>query len=231
MAAKKKRTSARPAKKGTAKKRTAPSPNTKTRGRRRKVVTTKKAQDAAEAVAKVAKDNDAVGGRGLTAAKRRLRDTAIAARFAAGWTQQMIAIEFGITERQVRRVLDDHGKMPSGLDARPIELIEELLRGYRVDIADFEAMAHAFAEKHPAAAIGAKKGARDSRESYGQLLLALGKLPTNWELFRSEAQMVRIAEGMVETLEGLVRGDVAPEAALAHFRSLLPQGTPELTAG
>jgi predicted methyltransferase MtxX (methanogen marker protein 4) len=93
-------------------------------------------------------------------------------------------------------------------------------------------MADRYAEAHPAAAVGAMRLARETHTQYIQLLMALGKLPQNLELFRSEAMMQRIAEEMVEKLEAFVRGEVEAAELLVFFRTLLPEQptVPQLTA-
>lgn len=226
------RTSARPVKQAAAKKvakKAAPKKrvNVAAAKRARKQPTPAQSKAAAKA-AQQAQDADAIGGKGLSAHQRQIRDTAVIARLATGVTQVMVAEEFKITERQVRRIETERAKMPSGLDERPMDILEGLMRAYRADIADFEAMAYLYRNSFPSAAVGAKKAARETRREYVEMLFALGKLPTNLELFKSEAAMMRYAEQMIDVLEALVRGDTSPEDALSFFRSLIPDRPAEL---
>lgn len=204
----------------------------KTRTRRKADRAPKAAAKRAESAAQAAKAAGAVSrsGKGLTMAQRRLRDSAIVARLAAGWTQEMVAEEFGLTDRQVRRIASETQATLTALDKRPMQVLEDLLRGYERAVVDFEAMAHEWAAAHPNAAMGAKRAALDTRVAVAELLMRLGKLPRNLELFRSEAQMLRIAEEMVGKLEDLARGDASADDVLVFFRALLPDQPRELTA-
>jgi hypothetical protein len=55
----------------------------------------------------------------------------------------------------------------------------------------------------------------------------LGKLPSNLELFKSEAQMTQIALAMSKMLEDVVAGEKTAEEALAFFEGIVP-GAAEL---
>jgi len=182
-----------------------------------------RAAEHAEKAAATAKAKGATGGK-LSVMARQLRDTAIRARDAAGWTSPMIADEFEITDRQVRRVLADGKKMPSGIDDAPMEILEDLLRGFRGSIASFEAMAFDYRESHPNVALGAKRAADDARDRYAQLLSVVGKLPDNLELFRAESVLRGIAKEMGELMPKLEAGEITATEASAFFRSLVTDG-------
>jgi hypothetical protein len=200
-------------------KRTAKTP-TKTR----KARVPPNAKAAGERAVAVAKAKGAVG-RNVTIMQRQLRDSAIVARATAGWSTAMIAAEFEITDRQVRRVLADERKMPSGLDDAPIEILEDLLRAYRGSIADFQAMAYEYRESHPNVALGAMRAADDARDRYAHLLAVAGKLPENLELFRAESVLRRLADEMVETMERVEVGEMSAGEAGDFFGSLVGAGS------
>jgi len=160
-------------------------------------------------------------GRRITMGQRRLRDSAIIARAAAGWTHKMIAEEFELTDRQVRRILNERGSLPSGLDERPLDLIEDLARGLRASIADFEAMAYDNSDRNPNAALGAKKAAAEARWNLAVLLRSLGKLPDDLSSFRSEAEIAQVAQAMVDKLQDVVRKEATPADALEFFCGLV----------
>jgi predicted transcriptional regulator len=200
-------------------KRTAKTP-TKTR----KARVPPNAKAAGERAVAVAKAKGAVG-RNVTIMQRQLRDSAIVARATAGWSTAMIAEEFEITDRQVRRVLADERKMPSGLDDAPIEILEDMLRSYRGSIADFQAMAYEYRESHPNVALGAKRAADDARDRYAHLLTVAGKLPENLELFRAESVLRRLADEMIETMERVEVGEMTAGEAGDFFRSLVSAGS------
>jgi hypothetical protein len=181
------------------------------------------AAKVAEKAATKAKASGAVG-RSITTLQRQLRDSAIVARSAAGWTAVMIADEFEITERQVRRVLADRAALPSGADQEPTELLNELLCGFRASVGDFEAMAHRYREDHPAVAVSAKKAANDARGHYAELLAQTGMLPDDLALVRAEGVLRRLVEEMVVTVERVEAGELSPGEAAAFFREMVGAG-------
>lgn len=188
------------------------------------------AKRKASKAVKAAREHGAKG-RKVSAAQRALRDSAIMACSEAGWMEREIAAEFELTTRQVRRIVGERREMPSGLHGGPMEILDELLRGYRASIADFELMAFRYRDGHPNVALGAKRGAVDTRERYAQLLSAVGKLPENLELFRSESVLRQIADEMMDTMDGLRSGDVSVEEAHEFFSRIVdPEGQRALPA-
>jgi transcriptional regulator with XRE-family HTH domain len=188
--------------------------------RRSKTKTEADAKKVADAASKAAKEAGATGKR-LTAAKQQLRDSAIVARKAQGLTAPMIAAEFGITTRTVERVLADRRSVRSPLDDSPMQLLEELAVGFRLAIGDYEAMAVSWFDTNQAASLGAKKAADETRARLASLLADVGKLPTNLELFRSEMEMQRIAEEMVNVMRAVAAGEMDVSEAVEFFRGLL----------
>jgi hypothetical protein len=63
----------------------------------------------------------------------------------------------------------------------------------------------------------------------------VGKLPSNLELFRSEMEMMRIAEQMGEVLAGVRDGEKSAEDAIEFFRELVTNrgraALPEVAGG
>lgn len=194
--------------------------NAKTPTKARKARVAPGAKETAEKAAGMAKATGAIG-RKITLAQRQLRDSAIMARAAAGWSQTMIADEFEITARQVRRVLSERPRLPSGLDDPPMQLVEELLRGYRSSIADFEAMAYRYSEAHPNVALGAKRAAGDALDRYANMLALVGKLPSDISLVRSEGVLRQLADEMVDAVMRVEAGELAPADAAVLFRRLV----------
>ena len=100
----------------------------------------------------------------LTAAKQALRDSQIVARRAQGWHLDAIAAEAGVNERTVRRVLAEREAIGEALlDRDPIDVVRQMAAQLQASVADFEAMASAYSDVNPAAAIGAKKRPLGSR--------------------------------------------------------------------
>lgn len=187
--------------------------------RRSKQATDAEAKRIADAAAKAAKGAGATGRR-LGSAKQQLRDSMIVARKAQGLSNAMIASEARVTERTVERVLADRRGVRSPLDESPMQLLEELAVGFRLAIGDYEAMALAWFETNQTAALGAKKAADETRIRLAAFLSDVGKLPSNLELFRSEAEMQRIAEEMVRTMQAVAAGEMDASEAVEVFRRL-----------
>jgi len=108
----------------------------------------------------------ATGAR-LTAAEQALRDSLIVAQQGAGgtpmrspprprWTAAPCA-ECSPTARLSGEAL---------LDRDPIDVTKQLAPQLTASAADFEAMASAYGDVNPAAAIGARKGADQARRTY-----------------------------------------------------------------
>lgn len=171
----------------------------------------------AEALKGEAQAAGAVGAR-VTLAQRRLRDSAIIAALQAGQKVADVAETFELTARQVRRILKDHHAVPTALDARPMEIVEEAIRMYRRAIADFEAMADYYRDSHPNVTLGAKRSAIDTRERLQMLLEITGKLPGNLELFRQEAEIVRAGQRMFELMREVSEGRLSGAEAQDELR-------------
>lgn len=223
MTAKKKPAAKRaPAAKAAAKKRPAA-------GQRGAAANAKAKRDAAAkrakrsgvlAAEKRAADAGAKGAR-LPAAQMGLRNSLILARHEQGASWAEIATEAGVSARTAQRVVEHARALPSPVDARPMELLKALAAGYLRSIADYEGMAFAWQQSNQTAALGAKKAADETRARLAALMADVGKLPENLELFRSEMEMRRIAEEMVEVLEGVVSGERSAVEALAVFGQVL----------
>jgi hypothetical protein len=67
--------------------------------------------------------------------------------------------------RTVRRVLADREAVGEALDRDPIDVTKQLAQQLTASAADFEAMASAYGDVNPAAAIGARKGADQARRT------------------------------------------------------------------
>lgn len=201
------------------------------RGARRQAAATSAKTQKANTTAKRAKDAGATGGR-LTSAKAALRDSMIVARAAQKVPWGDIAREAGVSARQCQRIVKHAQQVPSPVEQTPMQLVEDLVRGFSRSIADYEGMAFAWADTNQSASLGAKKAADETRARLAALLETVGKLPDNLELFRSEAEMIRLAEQMGEYLLGVREGTHSPEDAIEFFRSLVVRHEQrQLTAG
>lgn len=180
----------------------------------------KSAEQAAAELERAAMDAGAVGGH-LTHRDQALRNAAIVAGALTGVKPPELARRFGVDPTTVRRVLADSRKVASGLDERPMQLVEDLARAYLRSIAVLEAQAYALRDSAPATSVRASLGAIATREKLQELYASVGKLPDNLELFKSEAQLTQLAERMVEYLDRAEAGDASMGELRAFFRSLI----------
>jgi hypothetical protein len=181
----------------------------------------------AKAVQKRAAEKGA-SGRRLSAAKQSLRDTLIVTRKAMDWPNAAIATEAGVTERQVLRVLKDRQALGQALlDRDPIDVVQTMATQLQASVGDFEAMASAYGERNPAAAIGAKKGADQAREKLLLLLQATGRLPRDMGVLGDILDMREIAEQMVSAVRAFRRCEMDAETVEAVFTAALGVGRPQ----
>lgn len=194
-----------------------------TRGSRRQADADATSGDAAAAADRAAARAERAAARGarLNSAQTKLRDAVIIARHAQRASWGDIAREVGISARQCQRVVEAAQAVPSPIEETPMALLETLARDFARSIATYESMAFAWADTNQAAALGARKAADDTRGRLAQLLQDVGKLPSNLELFRSEMEMMRIAEEMGNVLAGVRDGEKSPEEAIEFFRALI----------
>ena len=173
-----------------------------------------------------AKQAGAMGPR-LTAAKQGLRDSQIVARRAQGWHLDAIAAEAGVNERTVRRVLAEREAIGEALlDRDPIDVVRQMAAQLQASVADFEAMASAYSDVNPAAAIGAKKGADQAREKLLVLLQATGRMPRDLGGLGDLMTMRALAEEMVDAVRAFKRGEADADHIEATFTRALGLGRP-----
>ena len=164
----------------------------------------------------------------LTAAKQGLRDSLIVARRAQGCHLDAIAAEAGVNERTVRRVLAERQAVGEALlDRDPIDVVKQMATQLEGSVADFEAMASAYADTNPAAAIGAKKGADQAREKLLVLLQATGRMPKDLGGLGDLMVMRELASEMVDAVHAFKRGEVDGDHVEETFKRALGLGHPQ----
>jgi hypothetical protein len=157
----------------------------------------------------------------MSAAQKTLRDAAIVAALHSGVEVKVVAKRYEITPRAVQSVFRAFRLRPTAVDHRPMEIVERLLRSYEEQMQSFAAVAESTIERQPAVAVAALKGQAESLERYVMVLLHLGKLPRNLELFAAEAQMRRRGEEVGQLLEDVVQGRLSALEAQARYEELL----------
>lgn len=189
------------ARKGTAKKKATDGKPGNVVGKAKRNSRTKKATaSVAERAAKQAKAAGATKGGRLPSVQMQLRDRMIVSRAAQGWLNSMIAAEAKCSERTVERVLARSKELPSPLDENPLKLVRRLVTALDLDVADFEAMAFAYAQEHPSAAVGAKKAATERKVELLGILQTLGHVPDLASL-RVPLEAGQMARAMVDAVE------------------------------
>ncbi len=98
-------------------------------------------------------------------------------------------------------------------------------------MADFEAMASAYSEVNPAAAIGAKKGADQARDKLLMLLQATGRMPRDMGGLGDLMSLRELASEMVQVVHRFKRGEASAQEVEDTFKRALGLGRPgsELT--
>ena len=163
----------------------------------------------------------------LTAAKQGLRDSLIVTRRAQGFHLDAIAAEAGVNERTVRRVLAEREAVGEALlDRDPIDVVRQMAAQFQASVADYEAMASAYAGVHPSAAIGAKKGADQAREKLLVLLQATGRMPKDLGGLGDLMGLRALGEEMVDAVRAFKRGEVDAEHVEQTFTRALGLGRP-----
>lgn len=176
----------------------------------------------------------AAGARGKrpSGVKVALRNSMIVAMHARGDSFADIAKEAGITQKACRNVVDLAKKANSLLDEQSTQLLEDQIREWVSSIANYKALAHAWADSNQNAALGALKAADEARKSLMTLLENVGKLPTDYERFMSEMELRAVARRMQELLIEVAEGKIDIDEAVRWFISFSdPQAAMSLPAG
>jgi hypothetical protein len=176
---------------------------------------------AARKAAARAKDAGAIGPWGSTA-QRGLRDLGIVAGMAAGAGVQEVASEFGVSVKTVREVCQRREARPSLLNAKPMEILEGFL-GETRDTLDLlrAAAAGAVVSNNLPVLVGAAKAELLARRELMELMVAVGLMPRDLELFHAEHVLRSIADSMVAVIGKLEAGQIDAAEAGAVFRSLV----------
>lgn len=141
------------------------------------------------------------GGR-LPSGAQYLRDSLILQRHAQGWPWEAIAAEAGITVRSAEAAAAKRREQaPLALQADPLQVVEDIMLGLQTSIGDFEALTVRYQDKHPSAAVGAKKAANEARNSVLVLLQATGRLPEDLVTLRHLIEQRQMAVTMLDTME------------------------------
>ncbi len=161
----------------------------------------------------------------LSANRRVLRDSLIVQRRVQGWPLKAIAEEAGITERQVRRVVEERRTLAVGvIEQDPVDVISDMIAAFQASIGDLELMAHRYADTHPAAAVGAKKAADQGRERLVLLLQATGRLPRDLGAMSDLMELRELASAMVDVVRAFKRGEADADRVEETFKRALDFG-------
>jgi transcriptional regulator with XRE-family HTH domain len=161
-------------------------------------------------------------GKNLTAAQQGLRDGLMLQRKAQGWTNEEIAKEAGISISAVKRAIRNRKNAMIETGGRdPFELVDEIVEGFQADIGDFERMALAYAERHPGAAVGAKRSAGDARWRMVILLQATGRLPRELGTLRHIHEIRAVAALLYDSVDEMRKKIKALDLPAAKEREAL----------
>ena len=87
-------------------------------------------------------------------------------------------------------------------------------------------MANAYADTHPAAAVGAKKAAAQARERLVALLQVTGRLPRDMGEMGDLMDLRELATAMVHVVREFKAGKAEADEVVAVFESVLGVGRP-----
>lgn len=167
-------------------------------------------------------------GTRLTVPQQHLRDSLMLQRKAQGWNWPAIAEEAGVSERAARDAVKKlKESSPDLMNMDPVAIVEQLVEGFQASIGDFERMALAYADKHPSAAVGAKKAADDARRNVAEILQATGKLPRELGTIRGVIE-VRAVIAVVAQAVFAFREDVSKVKLPAKERAKLDRAAKKL---
>jgi len=159
------------------------------------------------------------------ARERVRRDALIVERKAEGWRPKAIAEEAGISERQVRRVVEHHGNSGSAwIDRDPVDILNEIVSALEKSIGDFELQALEFVDHRPAAAVAALGAAVDAQAELLSLLLAADRLPTDG--FFADFEPHEHAAAMVDGVRDFRRGVLDADDLDRTFERITRLGVP-----
>lgn len=142
-------------------------------------------------------------GARLTAAQQALRDTQIVTRKAQGWPWSEIAQEAGISVRAAKDAYKNKREtFPDLLDLDPDEIVRGMIEQLQASVGDLEVMARSYAERHPSAAVGAKRAADAARADLFQMLQAIGLLPLHLGELRVAVELKAVVVHLVDAVSG-----------------------------
>lgn len=132
--------------------------------------------------------------------QRSIRDSRIVALRGMGFGFKDIGEMVGLSTRQTERNYYDRVEnLPDLLEMKPLEVIRNLIHGFQNAILDFEQMAQD--ADQTSAAVGAKKGANESRVHLLRLLQATGQLPYELGTMRHEVEVGHVVTVLLDTVE------------------------------
>lgn len=150
------------------------------------------------------------------------RDMTIVAAFYAGRPKAEIAATFELTVRSVNLILEAFRKRPSALDRAPVEIIERALKTYEQQMEMWAALAtRALAEDNLNAAAAGLKGHATAHENYLLACRALGKLPEDMESFRTQADLIRLGQLVLNALDDAAAGKLSIGDARMQVKALV----------
>lgn len=131
-----------------------------------------------------------------------IRDALMMERRAQGWTWAEVAEEAGITVGAAKKAVKVRREVvPGFMEMEPVAIIDYMVQGHVQALANYQRLAAKYAVSHPAAAIGALKGAAGERRQLLILLQATGNLPRELGTLRIVMQIEAAVKVMGEALE------------------------------
>jgi hypothetical protein len=130
-----------------------------------------------------------------------------------------IAEKHGITDRQCRNIFRRWMEHGAPIETRdPIELVDDLLRGFMTDLWEFTEVADAgWKTRNLNVVVGAVRSRMDARVKAIELLQATGRLPKDLGKLRVEHDVRFLIEQVIEVFDEFKVPREAQEALIARL--------------
>jgi hypothetical protein len=152
----------------------------------------------------------------VTTRERAARNAEIVRARLRGLGEVEIANRFGITSRQVRRVLAEHRRSRPRLDdIDPVEVVIDVLGGYESLAEELALLAER--TRHDGVRLGAIKGRLELHRARIDLLQAAGALPADLPQLR----VLRDVANVVDTIMFVFADEGVPERAQRRISDVL----------
>lgn len=160
-------------------------------------------------------------GRGLSPARNALRNTAIVAAVRAGKSEREAGAPYGVTARNVRKIVAGYNPRSRAYDQSPEEILQGLLAAYEQQIHDYAVVAEDTLDRAPAVSIAAQNGGASALERYVELLGRVGMLPGDMTYFKTMAEVGHLVAELIDRLALMEAGQMTAREVAEYARDVV----------